>query len=123
MTAPATTETSNLISADRVEGTSVYGADGEKIGSIYGLMLNKLSGKVAYAVVSFGGFLGIGEKYHPLPWDVLKYDTSKDGYLVGLTRDQLENAPTYDPGDERQLYDRDYETRVHSHYGTAPYWL
>ncbi|MEN2976449.1 PRC-barrel domain-containing protein (plasmid) [Tistrella bauzanensis] len=123
MATPATTETSNLISADRVEGTSVYGADGEKIGSIYGLMLNKLSGKVAYAVVSFGGFLGIGEKYHPLPWDVLKYDTSKDGYVVGLTRDQLENAPTYDRGDERRLYDRDYEARVHSHYGTAPYWL
>jgi sporulation protein YlmC with PRC-barrel domain len=123
MATPATTETSNLISADRVEGTSVYGADGEKIGSVYGVMLNKLNGRVAYAVISFGGFLGIGEKYHPVPWEVLKYDTSKEGYLVNLTRDQLENAPTYDRGDERRLYDRTYEESVHRHYGVPPYWI
>ncbi|WP_449221579.1 PRC-barrel domain-containing protein [Tistrella mobilis] len=123
MATPATTETSNLISADRVEGTSVYGADGEKIGSVYGVMLNKLNGRVAYAVISFGGFLGIGEKYHPVPWEVLKYDTSKEGYLVNLTRDQLENAPAYDRGDERRLYDRTYEESVHRHYGVPPYWI
>ncbi|MEN3160970.1 PRC-barrel domain-containing protein [Tistrella mobilis] len=123
MATPATTETSNLISADRVEGTSVYGADGEKIGSVSGVMLNKLNGRVAYAVLSFGGFLGIGEKYHPVPWDVLKYDTSKEGYVVNLTRDQLENAPTYDRGDERRLYDRTYEESVHRHYGVPPYWI
>ena len=67
----ATDETLNLISADKVVGTSVYNRQGEKLGSVYTLMLNKLNGQVAYAVMSFGGFLGIGESYHPLPWRIL----------------------------------------------------
>jgi PRC-barrel domain len=72
--AVATEETVDLISADKVEGTSVYSREGEKLGSIYGLMIDKFSGRVIYAVMSFGGFLGIGDRYHPLPWSVLTYD-------------------------------------------------
>ncbi|MGH6919565.1 MAG: PRC-barrel domain-containing protein, partial [Geminicoccaceae bacterium] len=66
--AVATEETVDLIAADKVKGTSVYNPQGEKLGSIYGLMIDKLSGRVIYAVMSFGGFLGIGDRYHPLPW-------------------------------------------------------
>ena len=60
-------ETVNLIGSDKVDGTAVYGADGNKIGSIQRVMIDKLSGKVAYAVLSFGGFLGMGEDYYPVP--------------------------------------------------------
>ena len=88
-------ETGSLIGSDKVEGTAVYGADGNKIGSIERVMIDKMSGKVAYAVTSFGGFLGMGEDYYPLPWPTLKYDTGLDGYRVNLTEDQLKKAPSY----------------------------
>jgi hypothetical protein len=88
-------ETRNLISADKVVGTAVYNRQGECLGSVYGLMINKLNGRVAYAIMSFGGFLGMGESYHPLPWRVLTYDPRQDGYVVDLDRNRLETAPSY----------------------------
>ena len=91
----AADETSSLISSDKVEGTSVYDRRGEKLGSIHSVMIDKISGKVAYAVMSFGGFLGIGDRYHPLPWHVLTYDTGQGGYVVDLDRSKLEgHRPT-----------------------------
>ena len=74
-------ETSSLIASDKVQGTNVYNAAGDNLGSIHDLMIDKVSGKVAYAIMSFGGFLGIGSQYHPLPWSVLKYDTRLGGYV------------------------------------------
>jgi hypothetical protein len=106
----ATDETVNMISADKVVGTSVYNRQGEKLGSVYTLMLNKLNGQVAYAVMSFGGFLGIGESYHPLPWRILSYDTALGGYVVDLDRRRLEGAPTYTPGRGARLA---YLSRAH----------
>jgi hypothetical protein len=91
----ATDETSTLISSDKVEGRAVYDRRGEKLGSIHSVMLDKISEKVAYAVMSFGGFLGMGDRYHPLPWHVLTYDTGQGGYVVDLDRSRLEGAPTY----------------------------
>lgn len=88
-------ENNSLISADKVKGTTVYDSSGERIGSIHDVMLEKLSGRVAYAVMSFGGFLGIGERYHPLPWDVLEYDTSLNGYRVGMAGEGFRDAPSY----------------------------
>src|SRR5438309_5058360 len=82
-------EQGNLIGSDKVEGTAVYGADRTKVGSIERVMIDKMSGKVSYAVLSFGGFLGIGDDHYPLPWQSLKYDTSLGGYLVGITESQL----------------------------------
>ena len=67
-------ETGNLIASDKVQGTNVYNAAGDNLGAIHDLMIDKASGKVAYAIMSFGGFIGIGNQYHPLPWSVLKYD-------------------------------------------------
>ena len=110
----ATDETSNLISADKVVGTNVYNRAGEKLGSIYALMLNKLNGQVAYAVMSFGGFLGIGESYHPLPWRILTYDTRMGGYVVDLDRRQLEDAPTYTAASEPDW--RTYPERIDAYY-------
>ena len=85
-------EIGNLIASSKVEGTAVYNAAGENLGEIDDLMIDKLSGKVAYAIMSFGGgFLGImGNQYHPLPWSVLKYDTGRGGYVVNLDKQQLE---------------------------------
>ena len=88
-------ETSTLIGSDKVEGTAVYGANDEKIGSIERVMIEKTSGRVLYAVLGFGGFLGIGNDHYPLPWDSLKYDTEVGGYRMGVTADHLENAPKY----------------------------
>src|SRR6202045_2312747 len=88
-------ETVSLIGSDKVEGTAVYGADQKKIGKLERVMIDKISGKVAYAVLSFGGFLGVGEDYYPVPWVTLKYDQNLGGYLVNLTRDQLDKAPKY----------------------------
>ncbi|MFG1427243.1 PRC-barrel domain-containing protein [Roseixanthobacter glucoisosaccharinicivorans] len=114
-------ETTSLIAGDKVSGTAVYNPAGEHLGSIHDLMLDKRSGQVAYAVMSFGGFLGIGEKYHPLPWSTLDYDPAQSGYVVNLSRAQMEGAPTYGVEDQ-PTWDRDYETRVHDYYRAPYYW-
>jgi hypothetical protein len=88
-------ETVSLIGSDKVEGTSVYGADETQIGSIERVMIDKRSGKVSYAVLSFGGFLGIGDDHYPIPWESLKYDTNLGGYRTGITEQQLQGAPKY----------------------------
>jgi sporulation protein YlmC with PRC-barrel domain len=88
-------ETSQLIGSDKVEGTDVYGADGEKIGSVERVMIDKRSGQVSYAVLSFGGFMGIGSDYYPLPWHSLKYSVDLGGYQTLVTEDQLHDAPRY----------------------------
>jgi hypothetical protein len=114
-------ETVSLIGSDKVDGTAVYGADDRKIGSVQRVMIDKISGKVAYAVVSFGGFLGMGEDYYPVPWPNLKYDTRLGGYRVGITEDQLKGAPKYNRNREWDWSDRANDRRVHDYYGT-PIW-
>lgn len=117
----ATDETDELIASNKVEGTAVYGADGEKLGHVYNFMVGKRSGNVEYAVMSFGGLFGLGESYHPLPWNTLTYDTSKGGYVVNIDKSRLEGGPSYRSGEEPN-YDRDYGRRVHDYYGvTAAY--
>jgi len=117
----AVDETTTLISASKVNGTDVYNTSGENLGEIYDVMIDKRSGKTAYALMSFGGFLGIGNRYHPLPWSTLKYDTRQGGYVVGMTREQLENAPTI-AANEQPWSDRVYEQRIHDYYRASPYW-
>jgi hypothetical protein len=120
-TATASDETTSLIGSDKVEGTAVYGADGQKIGKIERVMLDKVSGKVAYAVLSFGGFMGMGEEYYPVPWSTLKYDTSLGGYRVNLTKDKLEKAPKYSSSTGWK-WDRENDRRVYDYYRASPYW-
>jgi sporulation protein YlmC with PRC-barrel domain len=119
--AVATDETDRLISSDKVTGTAVYNLQGEHLGSVYNLMVDKISGQVGYAVMSFGGFLGIGESYHPLPWRVLKYDVGKGGYVVDLDRRRLEGAPSYTASNQPDWSDRSYSHRVDVYYGVPPY--
>jgi len=118
-----TDETSMLISADKVEGTNVMNPAGEKLGSIEDIMIDKRSGKVAYAVMSFGGFLGIGDRHHPLPWSMLKYDTNLNGYVVNLDKRTLESAPTYGIDERVDLADEEYGRKLHDYYHVPPYWL
>ena len=105
-----------VISSDKVEGTSVYNANGDKLGSIDDLMIDKYSGNVRYAVMEFGGFLGMGTDRYPLPWSMLKYDTAVEGYVVPVNKSQLENAPRYAPT-ETPEYSDEYGRKVHDYYG------
>src|SRR5438105_13638762 len=88
-------ETGNLIGSEQGRGDGRLCADNQRIGSIERVMIDKISGKVAYAVLGFRGFLGIGDDHYPLPWQSLKYDTSLGGYITGLTDGQLKGAPKY----------------------------
>jgi hypothetical protein len=121
--AVATDETNRLISSDKTVGTAVYNRRGEHLGSVYNLMIDKYSGQVAYAVMSFGGFLGIGESYHPLPWRTLTYDIRKGGYVVDIDRTRLETAPSYTSSTVPNWSDRAYGHRVDDYYGVPPYGL
>jgi hypothetical protein len=85
-------EFGNLIGSDKVEGTAVYGPNESKIGSIERVMIDKISGRASYAVLGFGGFLGLGNDHYPLPWQSLKYDKRLGGYRIGVTEDQLRRA-------------------------------
>ena len=84
------------ISASKVQGTSVYNLDGQKIGKVEDIVLDKMSNEIMFAIVGFGGFLGIGEKYHALPWMRLDYRPDQNGYIIGLSREALQAAPVYD---------------------------
>ena len=109
-------ETNRLISSEKVEGTAVYNAKGEKLGSIHHLMIDKFTGHVEYAVMSFGGFLGIGEKYYPVPWRKLTYDTRLGGYCVDLDRTRLEKAPGYTMSNQPDWSNRAYRTRIDEYW-------
>jgi hypothetical protein len=115
-------ETAGLIGSDKVEGTAVYRSNGDRIGTIDRLMIDKLSGKVAYAVMSFGGFLGIGDDHYPVPWSLLTYNTDLGGYEVNISDAQLRGAPRFGQGEDWDRYDRDRETALYSYYGVTPYW-
>ncbi len=121
MTGTDTKTHSELISSDRIEGTVVYNPAGERLGHISNFMVEKLSGQVRYAVLSFGGFLGIGNDHYPVPWSMLHYDTDKGGYVVELTREMLENAPSHTP-DQRPDYDESYGRSVFQYYGLIYPW-
>jgi len=110
-------ETADLIGSDKVEGTTVYDSKGEKIGSIARVMIDKRSGHVAYAVLSFGGFLGLGSDYYPIPWNSLKYDTSLEGYRLNITDAQLKGAPKYQ-GDTWDWEDYERRRNVRDYYNT-----
>jgi PRC-barrel domain len=99
----------------------VYGPDNQKIGSVERVMIDKISGKVAYAVMSFGGFLGMGEDYYPVPWASLKYDTSLGGYRTGITQDQLKGAPKFNRNTDWDWSDRSRDRAVYDYYRT-PLW-
>ncbi len=114
--AVATDETGNLIAASKVNGTNVYNSQGDNLGMIYDVMIDKLSGDVAYAVMSFGGFLGIGEEYSPLPWSALTYDVDQGGYVVDIGKEALKGGPRYTDDDYGRWDDPEYTREIDDYY-------
>jgi hypothetical protein len=110
----------SLVASDRVEGTPVYRSNGKRIGTIKRLMLDKRRGTVAYAVMSFGGFLGIGDAYYPLPWALLTYAEHPGGYQVDVTDEQLRGAPKF-VQDNWDFGDRITEAELLAYYNVSPY--
>ena len=115
-------ETANLIGSDKVQGTPVYRSNGERVGTIDRVIIDKVSGKVAYAVMSFGGFMGIGEDYYPLPWSLLTYNERLDGYEVNVSEQQLKGAPKYSKHDTWDWSDRARDRKVYAYYDVTPFW-
>lgn len=111
-----------LISSRRVEGTPVYNPAGDKLGTVHSVMIEKRTGKVTYAVMSFGGFLGVREQVHPVPWEMLTYDVDRDGYCADLSRDMLRNAPSMHLDEADRPRDRAYDESVSRYYGTMNWW-
>ena len=110
-------EFGNLIGSDKVEGTAVYGADDHRIGTIERVMIDKISGRVSYAVLGFGGFLGLGNDHYPIPWQSLKYDTHLGGYVTGVTEQQLRGAPRFSGERDWNWADRARNHAVYDYYG------
>ena len=124
---PAADAAQRLILASKVNGTPVFNRDGERIGHVEDVAIGKLDGKVGYAILSFGGFIGIGEKYNPLPWSILTYDTDKNGYVISLDKEQLKLAPSYSKEELADIGDTDerYRNTIYDYYGpfgATPYW-
>ena len=115
----STDETRRLIASSKVEGTAVYDREGEQLGTVLNFMVDKVSGQVAYVVMSFGGFLGLGESHHPLPWRALTYDTRLGGYVVDIDKTKLADAPRHGSGED-PFVDDGYGRRVDAYYRTAP---
>ena len=109
-------ETSRLIASNKVEGTAVYGREGDRLGSIYNFMVDKFSGQVEYAVMTYGGFLGMGTRYYPLPWRILTYDTRQGGYRIDMSSRDFERAPSFGRDDEPR-FNRESGRRVKRWYG------
>jgi len=114
--------TARLIPTDQLAGTAVRHGNGNKIGTIERLVIDQLSGKIAYALISFGGFLGIGDEYRALPWSMLKYDGKFDAYELNLSQEHLRDAPAIAIGREKSHVDRRLEQTVHNYYHAYPYY-
>jgi hypothetical protein len=116
------TKPHQLVASDRVDGTVVRRPNGDKIGHIERMMIDKLTGKVAYAVLSFGGFLGIGSRFLPLPWGRLNYNPKLECYQLDLHDDELQRAPSFRADADFDWGNRQSEEELHRYYGVPPYW-
>lgn len=116
MAAVETDETLDLIASDKVEGTTVYNQEGKKLGSIYNFMVDKRSGHVRYAVLQFGGILGVGSDYYPVPWNALEYDEDQGGYVIDVNKETLQKAPHF-AANEQPDFGAGYGAEIYGAYG------
>lgn len=107
-------QTSRLIASNLVDGTLVYSHNGDHLGTIRNFMVDKKTGQTDYAVLQFGGFLGLGSDYYPIPWHKLNYDPVRSAYVVDITRQEIENAPRH--GETAPLFDQAYDDQLASYY-------
>ncbi len=115
-------ETTSLIGSDKVEGTVVYRSNGDRVGQIERIMIDKLSGKVAYAVMSFGGFMGIGEDYYPLPWSLLTYNTRLEATRSMSASSSSRARPNISRHENWDWSDQSRGKQVYDYYGVGPFW-
>jgi len=110
-----------LMGADSLVGNDVFNRDSEDLGDIKEIMLDMRSGRVSYAVLSFGGFMGAGKKFFAVPWQALQLDTKNKRFVLDVSKDQLESAPGFDKDHWPDMADPTWEKSIHAHYGTKPY--
>ena len=120
---PIPDQTSSLISSDSVEGMPVFDLHGKRIGKVERLMIDKLTGQIAYAILSFGGFLGIGEDHYPIPWSMLTYNEKPDGFQVDITEEELKNAPKIEPDENWEQTTRARNQDVYDYWEVRYYWI
>jgi sporulation protein YlmC with PRC-barrel domain len=118
----ARTKLQKVLSVDAVRGDRVYNPEGEDLGRIEDLMLDLETGSIAYAVLSFGGFLGLGDKHFAIPWQALRLDQERSTVVLDIPRERLKDAQGFDRNDPPNFADRSWGAEVHSHYGYDPYW-
>lgn len=119
---PTVTGHTTAIRAGKVNGTTVKDRAGDKIGEIEDIVLDKMSNNIMFAVVSFGGFLGMAEKYHPIPWSSLEYDEGEGSYVVDFTKEQLKAAPAASIEELTREDGRAFRDQAHDYYKVARYW-
>ena len=112
----------NVLSTNKVIGDSVVNRAGENLGKIEELMLDLEKGRVAYAVLSFGGFMGMGEKLFAVPFEALKLDASREHFTLDVDKEKLKNAPSFDTNHPPKASDRTWGAEVYKFYGYKPYW-
>jgi PRC-barrel domain protein len=122
MTIQVMTKPHSLVASDRIEGTAVRRPNGDRIGHIERLMIDKISGKVSYAILSFGGFLGIGANLVPLPWARMTFSRELDAYQLDISDEELQRAPSFVDKQDFDWGDRTQEEDVHRYFGVPPYW-
>ncbi|SFU23987.1 PRC-barrel domain-containing protein [Paraburkholderia aspalathi] len=112
----------DVMAAATLDGTTVLSADGDDVGKIGEIMLDMRTGRVAYAVLASGGFLGIGGKLFAIPWCALTLDRSRECFVLSASSGQIRNAPGFDKDNWPAMADPDWATTVHAYYGRKPYW-
>ena len=110
-----------LISGDKVDGTAVYNGAGERLGDVHDVMIDKVSGRVAYAIMSFGGFLGMGNKLFAVPWSSLKLDGHEHKFVLDVAKDRLEKAPGFDKEHWPDMADESWGRSIYKYYGQRFY--
>lgn len=111
-----------IMAADTLEGDTVVNPQGEDLGKIKDIMIDVPSGRVAYAVLSSGGFLGIGDQYHAIPWGALTLDADRKCFILDVDKERLQNAPGFDKDNWPSMADTTWATEVHQYYGQRTYW-
>ncbi len=119
---PTATGHTSAIRAKTVLGTSVQDPSGNKIGEVEDVILDKQSNSILFAVVSFGGFLGMGEKYHPIPWAALDYDEKEGAYVVSYTKEELQAAPAGSIDELTRDDGMQFRNRTYDYYKVPRYW-
>jgi sporulation protein YlmC with PRC-barrel domain len=110
----------SLMGADTLMGNDVYNCQNEDLGDIKEIMLNVAAGRISYAVLSYGGLLGMGEKLFAVPWEALTLDTANKRFTLDVSKDRLANAPGFDKDKWPNMSDQTWAKDVHTYYGTKP---